>query len=146
MKVILLENVKGKGKKDDIIEVSAGYGNNYLIKNKLAVLFTSGSKKVLDQELYIRKKEEDLKVDKYNEIKNKLENKNIEFKVKTGNMDKVFGNVSSKQIVEELKKLGFNIDKKCIKINQNIDSLGVHKVLIELHKKVSFFINVIVSK
>lgn len=146
MKVILLENVKGKGKKDDIIEVSTGYGNNYLIKNKLAVLYTDGSKKVLDKELDVRKKEEDAKIMAFSEIKTKLENKNIEFKVKTGNLDKVFGNISSKQIVEELKKLGFNIDKKCIKINQNIDTLGVHKVLVELHKKVSFYINVIVSK
>lgn len=146
MKVILLENVKGKGKKDDIIEVSTGYGNNYLIKNKLAVLYTDGSKKVLDKELDVRKKEEDAKIMAFSEIKTKLENKNIEFKVKTGNLDKVFGNISSKQIVEELKKLGFNIDKKCIKISQNIDTLGVHKVLVELHKKVSFYINVIVSK
>ena len=146
MKVILLENVKGKGIKDDIIEVSTGYGNNYLIKNKLAVLYTDGSKKVLDKELDVRKKEEDAKIMAFSEIKTKLENKNIEFKVKTGNLDKVFGNISSKQIVEELKKLGFNIDKKCIKINQNIDTLGVHKVLVELHKKVSFYINVIVSK
>ena len=146
MKVILLENVKGKGKKDDIIEVSTGYGNNYLIKNKLAVLYTSGSKKVLDKELDIRKKEEDARVNSFNEIKTKLENKNIEFKVKTGKFDKVFGNISSKQIVDELKKTGFDIDKKCIKIDSSIDTLGVHKVLIELHKKVSFYINIVVSK
>lgn len=146
MKVILLENVKGKGKKDDVIEVSAGYGNNYLIKNKLAVLYTSGSKKVLDKELDIRKKEENILIAKCMEIKNKLENKELKFKVKTGAMDKVFGSISSKQVVEELKKLGFDIDKKCIKINQNIDTLGVHKVLIELHKEVSFYINIVVSK
>ena len=146
MKIILLKDVKGKGKKDDIIEVSDGYGNNYLIKNKLGVLYTSGSKKKLDKELNDRQIIEDNLVNDLNEIKKKLENKDITFKVKTGEFDRVFGNVSTKQISDELKKLGFNIDKKCLKTNSNIDTLGVHKVLVELHKKVSFFINVILVK
>lgn len=146
MKVILLKDVKGKGKKDDVIEVSDGYGNNYLIKNKLAVMYTKGSKNVLEHEINIRQQKEDALICELNIIKGQLENKDINFKVSTGKGDKVFGNISTKQICEELKKKGFNIDKKCIKTNCNIDSLGVHKVLIELHKKVSFFINVIVNK
>ena len=146
MKIILLEDVKGKGKKDDIIEVSDGYGKNFLIKNKLGVLYTKGSKNIFDKELNLRKEQEDILVKELNVIKEKLENKNIKFKVKTGLQDKVFGNISTKQICEELKKLGFNIDKKCLKIDGNIDTLGVHKVLIELHKKVKFYINVVLDK
>lgn len=146
MKVILLKDVKGKGKKDDIIEVNDGYGNNFLIKNKLGVLYTKGSRKVLDNEKCIRQQEEDALVEELNKVKNKLENKDIHFKVKTGNQDKLFGNISTKQISDELKKLGYNVDKKCIKTSNNIDTLGVHKVLIELHKKVSFFVNIVVSK
>ena len=146
MKIILLKDVKGKGKKDDIIDVSDGYGKNYLIKNKLGVLYTSCSKKVLDKELDTRKQEEDKLINKYNEIKEKIENIDLKFKVKTGTNDKVFGNVSTKQISDELKSIGFNIDKKCIKTDGNIDTLGVHKVLIELHKKVSFYINVVLDK
>lgn len=146
MKIILLKDVKGKGKKDDIIEVSDGYGNNYIIKNKLGVLYTSGSKKKLDQELDERRIKEEELVKELTDIKNKLENKNIKFKVKVGANDKVFGNVSTKQISEEIKKLGFTIDKKCIKVDGNIDTLGVHKVLIELHKKVKFYINIVLDK
>lgn len=146
MKVILLKDVKGQGKKDEIIEVSDGYGNNYLIKNKLAVLYTKGSSKVLEKEINLRQEKEDALVNELNEIKKKLENKDIKFKVKTGKEEKVFGNVSTKQICDELKKKGFNIDKKCLKTNSNLDSLGVHKVLVELHKKVSFFINVVLEK
>ncbi len=146
MKVILLEDVKGKGKKDDIINVSDGYGNNYLIKNNLGVLYTEGSKKVLDKEISKRKDEEDALVTELTKIKNKLENKNIIFKVNTGASDKVFGNISSKQIVEEIKKLGYSLDKKSLKIEGNLDTLGVHKVLVELHKKVKFYINIVLEK
>ena len=146
MKVILLEDVKGKGKKNDIINVSDGYGNNYLIKNKLGVLYTEGSKKVLDKEMELKKSEEDALVSKYQEIQNKLENKTLKFKVKVGTNDRVFGNISTKQICEELKKNGFDIPKKCLKIEGNIDSLGVHNVMVELHKKVKFNIKVEVSK
>ena len=146
MKVILLKDVKGKGKKDDVIEVSDGYGNNFLIKNKLGVLYTKGSKNVLDKELNLREEQEALLVQELNRVKEKLENKDVIFKVSTGKNDKVFGNISTKQICEELKKKGFNIDKKCVKTNGNIDSLGVHKVLIELHKKFKFFINIVLNK
>ncbi len=146
MKVILLADVKGKGKKDDIIEVSDGYAKNYIIKNKLGVLYTKGSKKVLDKELTERKVKEDEKVSELTKIKNQLENKNIEFIVQTGVQDKVFGNISTKQICEKLAQMGFNIDKKCIKLDGNINSLGFHKVLIELHKKVKFYINIVLNK
>lgn len=146
MKVILLKDVKGKGKKDDIIDVSDGYGNNYLIKNKLGILYTKGSKKVLDNELKIREDKENELVSELSKIKDALENKEIVFKVKTGASDKVFGNISKSQIADEIKKMGFNIDKKCIKTDGNIDTLGVHKVLISLHKKVEFFINIVLNK
>ena len=146
MKIILLEDVKGKGKKDDIINVSDGYGKNYLLKNKLGVLYTEGSKKVLDKEIKNRQDKEDALVNDLTKIKEKLENKNIKFKVKVGKEDRVFGNISTKQISEEIKKFGFNIDKKCIKPDSNIDSLGTHKVLIELHKRVKFYINVVLDK
>lgn len=146
MKIILLKDVKGKGKKDDIIDVSDGYGNNYLIKNKLGVMYTNGSKKVLDKELTKRQEEEDILIESYNKIKKELENKDLKFKVSVGKMDKVFGNISTKQISDELKKMGYDINKKCLKIDYNIDTLGTHKVLVELHKKVSFYINVVLDK
>ncbi len=142
MKVILLKDVKGKGKKDTILDVSDGYANNFLIKNGLAVAYTKTSKQILDNELDTRAKEEEALVNKYNEIKKKLENKNIEFKVKTGAQDKVFGTISSKQISDKLMEMGYKIDKKCIKINDAISTLGVTNVEIELHKKVKFNVGI----
>lgn len=146
MKVILLSDVKGKGKKDDIINVSDGYAENFLIKNKLAVVLSKGSKNVLDSEIKKRASEEEALIQELTKIKNKLENKSIEYKVSTGKMDKVFGSISSKQIHESLLKVGYKIDKKCIKINGSIDTLGTHMVLIELHKKVKFNINIVLVK
>ncbi len=146
MKVIMLADVRKVGKKDEILEVSDGYANNYLIKNKLAVPFTKRSKEVLDIELNTKAQEEEKRVAEYNEIKNKLENKTLTFKAKTGAGDKVFGKISTKQIADELKKMNYFIDKKCIKLNNDIDSIGIHEVEIILHKKVNFKIKVNLSK
>ncbi len=142
MKVILLKDVKKQGKKDDIIEVSDGYGMNYLIKNGLAVAATKTSTKILSNELDKRKQEEEELVKKMQEMRDKIIRENITFKVKTGVMDKVFGNVSSKQIAEYLNKMGYKVDKKQIQIDAPLDTLGVHNVTVELHKKVRFNIRV----
>ena len=142
MKVILLKDVKSQGRKDDIINVSDGYANNYLIKNNLAVAYTETSKKILDKQIQIRNDEEAKIVANLTEIKNKLNDKIIEFKVKTGKDDRVFGTVSSKQISDKINELGYDIDKKCILIDTPLSSLGTYKVKIKLHKIVEFNINI----
>ncbi len=136
MKVILLQDVKKQGKKDEIIEVSEGYANNFLIKNGLALPANEGNKKQLNKQLEQRKQDEDALIKSCEELKGKLEHVNLEFFVKTGNDGRIFGNVSSKQIVDELKNNGYNVDKKKVMLDLPIDSLGVHNVKIELHKKV----------
>ena len=136
MKVILLKDVKKQGKKDEIIEVSDGYAENFLIKNGLAVKYTTGSKNVLDKTLEKRKSDEDALIAECQKQKEKIENLELTFKVKTGKQGKVFGSISSKQIAEELYKKNINVDKKLIKIDIAIDTLGVHLVNINLHKKV----------
>lgn len=146
MKVILLQDVKKQGKKDQIIDVSDGYARNFLIKNGLAVAATTTSKKILEKELDKRKQAEDAHIENCKQIAEKLKTVEVVIKVKTGEQDKVFGNVSSKQICEELKKLGFDIDKKKINLTYPIDSLGTHNVKVELHKKVEGEIKVTLKK
>ena len=144
MKVILLKDVKKQGKKDDIIEVSDGYANNYLIKNKLAIRYTEGSKNKLNYEQKTRQDEEDKLVSEFEKIKKELEKKKISFTVKSGKDGKIFGTISSKQISDELKKMGYNIDKKTIVIDHVIDTLGTHKVKANVHKKVSIELTIVV--
>ena len=145
MKIIFIKDVKGQGKKDDIKEVKDGYAK-YLISSNSAVLYTEKSVSVLNKQIDKRKEEEKELVDSLNKIKNKLENKKIEFKVKTGNNDKLFGSISTKQISDELLKLGFDIDKKKIECDSELNTLGTHIVKINLHKEVVFNINVILVK
>lgn len=146
MKVILLQDVKKQGKKDQIIDVSDGYARNFLIKNGLAIAANTESKKNLARELDKRKAAEDAYIEECKQVAEQLKNTEIVIKVKTGEQDKVFGTVSSKQICEELKNKGFNIDKKKICLDYAIDCLGTHNVKIELHKKVIAEVKVTLKK
>lgn len=146
MKVILLKDVKGQGKKDQIINVSDGYANNFLIKNGLAVPETKRSREVLDKNLLDRHLEEEALVSKLEAMAFEIQKLKMEFVVKTGKDDRVFGAVSTKQISDEFKKLGYSVDKKCILVDHPIDFLGVHEVKIVLHKRVSFPFKIVLKK
>lgn len=145
MKVIFLQDVKKQAKKDEIKEVKDGYAK-FLIEQKLAVPYTTKSAEVLKGEIKAREDAEELLIQECTKVKNKLKDKEITFKVKTGNNDKVFGTITTKQISEELSKMGFDIDKKKIKIDTDINSLGTHLVTVTLHKKVVFELKVVLVK
>lgn len=147
MKVILLKDVKKLGKKDQTIEVSDGYANNYLFPNKLAVQLTKGSSQVLANQ-----KEEERQLFEKNQaearsIAEKLNNIVLEFTLKAGNNGKCFGNVSLKQIEEKLSATqGIEIDKRKFLDKGPLDSFGVYKLRIELFKGVVGTINVHISE
>lgn len=145
MKLILLEDIKKQGKKGDIIDVKDGYGS-FLIKNKQAVVASAGGLDRLKRENDEKFQAEANKIKEAENMKKELEKLQLNFKVKTGEGDKVFGSVSPKQVSDKLKENGFNIDKKNIKSDSSLSSLGYHNVDIELHKKVIAKIKVSLTK
>ena len=142
MKVIFIKDLKKQGKVDEIKEVADGYATNFLIKNGYAVKYTKTSNERLHDDIKNRELKEADDIKKANEIKTKLEKETIIFKVNTGKDGKVFGNISSKQIEDKLKSLGYNIDKKKISIDTSLNTLGTHNIKIELHKKVIAMIKI----
>ena len=135
MKVIFIKDLKGQGKKGDIKEVKDGYGS-FLIKEGYVVIANDGNLKHFNKQKNKEELEEQLKIEECEKIKAQIEKLTINIVVKVGNQDRVFGSVSTKQIVSELKKIGYEIDKNKIKIDHPLTSLGTHIVNIELHKKV----------
>ncbi len=136
VKVIFLKDVKGQGKKDEIKEVKDGYAMNFLIKKGYAQMANSSNLKNLEVQKETQKLEESLLIKEMESLKNELEKITLKFTVKTGKEERMFGQISVKQIKEELGKQGYNIDKTKIKLDHPIMSLGHHEVDIELHKKV----------
>ena len=142
MKVIFIKDLKGQGKKDEIKEEKDGYAINFLIKKGYAVAYTESNIKKLDNEHKQKERQEREDISKSEKIKEELENKILKFKVKTGEKDKVFGSVSSKQISSELEKMGYDVDKKKIHLEEPLSTLGFHNVKIELHKKAVLILRV----
>ena len=136
MRVIFIKDLKGKGKINEIKEVSDGYATNFLIKNGYAVKYTKESSKRLDTDIKNNEMRESNLKDSALKLKDKLEKEKIVYDVSSGVGGKVFGTLSSKQIVDCVNKLRYNILKKQVKLDMPINTLGCHLVKIELYKGV----------
>ena len=142
MEVIFIKDLKNQGKKGQVKEVKYGYAQNFLIKNgyavaknkeNLAKLHAEQAKKAAtDQE---NKKQAEL-------LKVELDKTVLEFKVKTGEGDRVFGSISVKQIKDELQKKNYKVEKSQIEVTNTIASLGFHNVKINLYPGVEATIKV----
>ncbi len=146
MEVIFIKDLKNQGKKGQIKNVKDGYAENYLIKNGYAVKKTKESLAKLNHELARKEKEEEENKKNAKALKEQLSKVTLEFKVKTGEGDKVFGSISVKQIKDELEKQGYKIEKSQIEIQNTIQSLGFHNVILHLHPEVPAEIKVHVIK
>jgi large subunit ribosomal protein L9 len=136
MKVIFIKDVRNQGKIGEIKEVSDGYAQNYLIKNKLAIKASKENIEALKRKKEQQAIHEQNLINEMNKVKDQLEKEKIEFKVKVGEKDKLFGSISSKQIHDELLKRNYKIDKNKIMLDHPITTLGSHCVKIELHREV----------
>ena len=138
MKVILLNDIKGVGKKDQIIEASDGYARNYLLPKKLAVEANTENMSKLKSRQDSSKFKKDTEKKDAEEIANKLKGIMLKIKVKAGENGKIFGGVTSKEISEGLKReYKIDIDKKKIILNETVKTLGTIVVDIKLYEGVN---------
>lgn len=137
MKVILKEDIVNLGYKDDVVEVKNGYGRNYLIPQKKAVIASESALKVLAENLKQRAhKIAKLKADA-EALAASLEGVSLTIGAKTSATGTIFGSVNSIQIADALEKLGHNIDRKLIFVKDSIKEVGNYTATIKLHKEVS---------
>ena len=147
MKVILTQDVKKVGKKGEIVNVADGYGQNFLIKNKLAVLATTHGKEIVAQNKEKARLQDLENKTNAEELKKVLEDITLEFQLSSGKDGKTFGSVSTKNIVEELQKThNIKVDKRKFINARPIQALGYTQLKIELYKDVIATIKVHLSE
>ena len=138
MKVILLDNIKGVGKKDEVINASDGYARNYLFPKKLAVEANQENMSKLNNKKDSNQYKKDMEKKAAEEMVQKLEKMILKIKVKAGENGKIFGGVTAKEISENLKvQCSLDIDKKKIEVKEPIKTLGTFGVTVKLYEGVS---------
>lgn len=141
MKVILTKDIRGKGKKGEVIDVATGYAN-YLLTSKHAVAANTANIRALESEKEKEVLEANKELEKAKKLKEEIEKSPIKLYVKIGESGKLFGSINTKQIADELKKTyALNVDKRKIELDENIHSLGMYEVNIKIHKDVNATIN-----
>ena len=137
MKVILLDNIKGAGTKDEVINASDGYARNFLFPKKLAVEANAENMSKLKNKQASVQHKKDVEKEKAEEIAEKLKDITLTIKVKSGENGRIFGGVTSKEISENLKQqYKIDIDKKKIVLNETIKNIGVFNVSVKLFEGV----------
>ncbi len=138
MKVILLKDVKGTGKKGEVKEVSDGYARNFLIKKNVAVEANSTNIKELEEKEKSKERKELIQYEEAVLLGKQMEDINIEIYAKSGEGGRLFGSITSKEIAEQLKKQkNIDVDKRKILLDEPIRSLGSRFVEIKIHQKVT---------
>ena len=132
MKLILREDVKGKGKAGEIIEVKTGFARNYLIPQNFAYPATDAKAKVYEQEKYLKAKKEEQLHSETEKAKDELEKISLTAAVKVGEDDKLFGSITTHTISDLLREKGYEINHRKVVIDEPIKELGVYEVGIDL--------------
>lgn len=149
MKVIFLQDVKGKGKKGEVKEVPNGYAQNFLLKNHLAKVATNETMAELKGKQKAQQKHEDEILVEAQKLKENLENEQtvVKIQAKAGEDGRLFGSIPSKQVADALnKQYKIKLDKRKIDLEQPIRTLGYVNIPVKLHPKVSATIRVHVAE
>ena len=142
MKVILLEELQGKGGEGDVVEVSRGFANNYLLPKRIAILATKGNLKQLEQRRNNIAKREEVRIANAEELKGKLEGAELTIKAKVGDEGVLFGSVTAQMIVDALAEAGIEIDRRRVEIRQAIKTVGEHSVEVSLYRDIKAAVKV----
>ena len=146
MKVILLKDVKSLGKKGEIVEVSEGYGRNFIIPTKAGVLADAKNLNTLKLQLQNAEKIAEEKLEEAQELKKKVEEVKLFFHMKAGKDGRAFGSISTKEVQEELKKqYDISIDKKKMELDVPMKNFGGYDIKVKLHKDVEACLHVSVQ-
>jgi large subunit ribosomal protein L9 len=136
MELILKEDLKGLGYKNDIVNVKPGYGRNFLIPQGLAIIANEGSKKVVAENVkQAAHKAERLKNDAV-ELAAKINALSLEIATKVGETGKIFGKITSLQVSDALKAKGIDVDRKKIAFKDDVKMIGDYTAHVDLHKEV----------
>ena len=135
MQVILLCDMKGNGKKGDLVEVSDGFARNFLLPKKLAKIADKEAILELNSQKLAKQHKLDEQIKEAKILAEKLENKTVKVSAKAGENGKLFGSVTAKEIAQEIKK-EYNLDgdKRKINLSEEIKSFGTYKISIKLHQ------------
>ena len=140
MDIILKQDIRGLGYKNDKVEVKSGYGRNYLIPRGLAIVASKSNIKMVEENIrQASHKAEKLKSDAQ-AIADKIGDLVLEIGTKAGESGKIFGAITNTQVAENLKSKGFDIDKRLISFKGQIKDLGDYEVEIDLHKEVKHIV------
>jgi large subunit ribosomal protein L9 len=143
MKLILQQEVSGLGSAGDVVEVKDGYGRNYLIPRGAAIRWTRGAERQIDSIRKARQTREIRDLDTADDVRQRLENLNVQLQVRSGESGRLFGAVTPADIAAAVKDSGGpEVDKRRIEVGNPIKTLGVHQVAIRLHDEVAARINV----
>ena len=145
MDIILIKNVPGLGFKDEVVSVKNGYGRNYLIPQGFGVLSNKSNNKVLEENLKQTAKKQEEILKEAQKLAKKIGDLVLEFKLKTGSDDKLFGSVTTSKISKILKEKGFEIHKKNIYILSKVNSVGEYDVELKIHKDIKHPIKINVT-
>ena len=146
MELILKQDVENLGFKDDLVIVKNGYGRNFLIPQGKAILATNSAKKVLAEKLKQSQQKEKEAISDAQKLAKKLDKLDLKIFAKSVEGDKLFGSVTSLDLIKELSNNGIDIDKKCIQLSSNIKKTGSFVARVRLHREVNFDLNFEVIK
>ena len=146
MKVVLLDEIKGKGGEGDVIDVAQGYAENFLIPKKLAVPATKGNLKQLEERRNNIAKREEVRLANANGTKEQLEGKSVTVDVKVGEEGVLFGSVTASMIADAVKaQLGVEVDRKRVELGKPIKLAGSYVVEISLYREIKAAVTVLVG-